>query len=215
MSLYRVQRPGRLQMALDRERGVRREEVIQLCGFRVGEEEYALDIMRIKEIINPLPITRVPKAPSFIEGVVELRGTILPVVDMRKRFDLPPYTPEELQNPAVRRARKYLIVPILPEPGGPGGGGAAAGPTEGGGKGGRLIGLIVDRVSDVIRVSREAIRPAPELTLDEAARYFMGVCHHRERILMVLDIDAILSSSEKISLARLRPKAAPASGNAT
>ena len=177
----RTQRPGRLQ-ALDRERSLVRDEVVQLCGFRVGDEEYALDIMRIKEIINPLPIRRVPKSPPFVEGVVELRGTILPVIDMRKRFDVDPLTAEDLASPAVLRARKYLIAPID----------------------GRIIGLIVDRVSDVIRVSRDTIRPAPELTQNEAARYFHGVCHHRERILMVLDLDAILSSSEKISLAGLQ-----------
>lgn len=173
--------PGRLQMALDRDRSFRREEIVQLCGFRVGEEEYALDIMRIREIINPLPITRMPKAPPFVEGVVELRGTILPVVDMRKRFDLPPLSEQDLQNPVVRRARKYLIVPID----------------------GRLVGLVVDRVSDVLRVSRESIRPAPSLSQHDAARYFAGVCRHRDRILLVLDLDAILSSSEKISLGGL------------
>ncbi len=174
-------RPGRLQVALDRERILRRDDLVQLCGFCVGGEEYALDIMRIKEIINPLPITRVPKAAPFVEGVVELRGTILPIVDMRKRFDVPPRSAEESQDPAVRRARKYLIVPIE----------------------GRIVGLIVDKVSDVLRVSRETIRPAPALTQSDAARYFAGVCHYRERILMVLDLDAILSSTEKINLAGL------------
>jgi purine-binding chemotaxis protein CheW len=176
-----IHRPGRLQVALDRERIMRREELVQLCGFRVGSEEYALDIMRIKEIINPLPITRVPKAAPFVEGVVELRGTILPIVDMRKRFDVPPHTAEQAQDPAVKRARKYLIVPIE----------------------GRIVGLIVDKVSDVLRVSRDTIRPAPALTQNDAARYFVGVCHYRERILMVLDLDAILSSTEKITLAGL------------
>ncbi|MCS6913781.1 MAG: chemotaxis protein CheW [Myxococcales bacterium] len=176
--IHWAQRPGRLP-SLDRDRSQARDEVVQLCGFRVGDEEYALDIMRIKEIINPLPIRRVPKSPPFVEGLVELRGKVLPVIDMRKRFDVPPLTPEQAQDPAVQRARKYLIVPID----------------------GHIIGLIVDRVSDVIRVSRDAIRPTPELTQTEAARYFVGVCHHRDRILMVLDLDAILSSSEKISLA--------------
>lgn len=170
---------------LERERPVMRDEVVQLCGFRIGEEEYALDIMRIKEIINPLTITRVPKAAAFIEGVVELRGAILPVVDMRKRFDVPPLAAEELEEAGTRRARKYLIVPIE----------------------GRLAGLIVDKVSEVLRVSRDSIRPPPPLTQNERARYFAGVCHHRGRILMVLDLDAILSSTEKISLAGLNQAA--------
>lgn len=173
-------RAGRLHRILDRDRG-RREEVVQLCGFRVGDEEYALDIMRITEIINPLAITRVPRAAPFVEGVVELRGAILPVIDMRKRFDLPPLSTEELADRAIARARKYLIVRVD----------------------GHLMGLIVDRVSDVLRVTREAIRPAPALTMGDMTRYFAGVCHYRNRILMVLDLDAILSSAEKISLAGL------------
>ncbi|MBL9043754.1 MAG: chemotaxis protein CheW [Myxococcales bacterium] len=167
------------------ERDKPRDEIVQLCGFRIGDEEYAVDIMRIKEIINPLALTKVPRAAAFIEGVVELRGTILPVVDMRKRFDLPPLTAEQMEDYAVRRARKYLIVPIE----------------------GRLVGMIVDRVSDVLRVSRDAIRPPPLLTQNDNARYFAGVCHHRGRILMVLDLDAILSSSERISLAGLNQAA--------
>src|SRR4051794_6029966 len=77
-------------------------ELLQLVAFSVGEGEYALDIMRIKEIINPVKITPVPKAPPFIEGVIELRGTILPVVDLRKRFDL-------AAGPATR-ATKFLVV---------------------------------------------------------------------------------------------------------
>lgn len=183
--MSRLRAANRPYLSKDREREKARDELVQLCGFRIGDEDYALDIMRIKEIINPLPITRVPKAAAFIEGVVELRGAILPIVDMRKRFEVPPLTAEELADYAVRRARKYLIVPVE----------------------GRLVGLIVDRVSDVLRVSREAIRPPPLLTQNERARYFAGVCHHRGRILMVLDLDAILSSTEKISLAGLNQAA--------
>ena len=66
----------------------RRVELTQLVAFGVADGDYALDIMRIKEIINPVPVTPMPKAPPFIEGVIELRGAILPIVDVRKRFDL-------------------------------------------------------------------------------------------------------------------------------
>lgn len=177
--MSRVRASHRPYLSKDREREKARDELVQLCGFRIGDEEYALDIMRIKEIINPLPITRVPKAATFIEGVVELRGVILPVVDMRKRFDAPPLGTEELADYAIRRARKYLIVPVE----------------------GRLVGLIVDRVSDVLRVLRDTVGPPPPLTQNDNARYFAGVCHHRGRILMVLALDSLLSSTEKSNLA--------------
>ncbi|MFH0902380.1 MAG: chemotaxis protein CheW [Pseudomonadota bacterium] len=149
------------------------QDIIQLATFLVGGEEYALDIMRIKEIINPLRITPVPKAPSFIEGMVGLRGVILPIVDLRKRFDLP--------APPPSRATKYVIIGIE----------------------GRIVGLVVDAVKEVLRVPRIDVRPAPELVEGDASHYFSGVCHHRGRIFMVLDIDRILSTKEKISLARL------------
>jgi len=124
----------------------------------------------------------VPKAPAFIEGVIELRGAILPIVDMRKRFDLPPSPPS--------RSTKYLIVSIdrLPS-------------RDGAEPPGRwIVGLIVDGVHEVIRVPKNEIRPAPAMALNAEARYFGGVCHHRERIVMVLDLEAILSSGERATL---------------
>ncbi len=147
-------------------------ELIQLATFFVGGEEYALDIMRIKEIIHPLKITPVPKVPEFIEGVIELRGAILPIVDLRKRFGLP--------APPPVRATKYIIVGIE----------------------GRIVGLVVDGVGEVLRVGKGEVRPSP-LTAGDAARYFSGVCRRDGRIVMILDIDKILSSEEKISLAGL------------
>jgi purine-binding chemotaxis protein CheW len=154
-------------------------ELVQLVAFGVGEGDYALDIMRIKEIINPLPVVRVPKAPAFIEGVVQLRGAILPVVDLRRRFDLAP-------TPATRLT-KVLIAAI-----------------DTGDKR-MIVGLVVDRVREPIRVSPQNLHPAPALAQGETP-YFSGVVHHRDRIFMVLDIDAVLSSHEKISLAGLAAK---------
>jgi purine-binding chemotaxis protein CheW len=154
-------------------------EIVQMVSFHVGDNDYALDIMRIKEIINPLVVTAVPKAPSFIEGVVELRGAILPVVDLRKRFDLPPTQPT--------RSTKVLIVGIS----------LANQPGEDGRR--MIVGLVVDGVSEPIRVPRDQVRPPPPLT-QGATAYFSGMVHHLGKILMVLDLDAILSSQEKISL---------------
>src|SRR5262249_52109795 len=149
-------------------------DLVQLVAFSVGAGEYALDIMRIKEIINPLPITAVPKAPAFIEGVVELRGAILPVVDLRKRFDLP--------ATAATRATRRLIFGID-------------------GQGGRMIvGLVVDGVSEPLRIPNDQLRPAPALTQGDTP-YFTAVVHHFGRIFMVMDIDAILSTGEKVTLA--------------
>lgn len=160
-----------------------RDEEIQLAAFFVGSEEYAIDIMRIREILNPgqrsnpLKLVRVPKAPPFVEGVVSLRGAILPIIDMRKRFEVPP--------PADARATRYVIV-SMPVPGAPN----------------RVVGLAVDSVS-LIRIRRSEIKPPPEFSgLGGAGSepYFAGVCSSQGRIIMILNIDRILTTAEKISL---------------
>jgi purine-binding chemotaxis protein CheW len=150
------------------------QQLVQLAAFHVGPHEYAIDIMKVKEIINPLPITSIPRAPAFIEGVVELRGAIFPIVDLRKRFDLPA-APRS-------RATKYIVVAIA----------------------GRIIGLVVDAMSDLLRKPASEVRPPPALSPAAgagAATFFSGVVHHNGKIIMVLDIDRVLSSEEKVSLA--------------
>jgi purine-binding chemotaxis protein CheW len=160
-------------------------EVVQLCSFLVGGEAYAVDIMRIKEIVNPLPVTPVPRSPPFVEGVIEMRGAILPVVDLRKRF--------ELASPAGGRGTKFLIV-------------ALAG-TEGERW---IVGVVVDRVLEVLRIPRDDLRQPPPVALDREARYFAGVCRHRDRIVFLLDLDALLSPSERHGLLGMSEAAVPA-----
>jgi len=159
------------------------DEEIQLAAFHVGVEEYAIDIMRIREILNPgqrsspLRLVRVPKAPPFVDGVVSLRGTILPIIDMRKRFDVAP--------PEDGRTTRYVVV-SMPVPGAPM----------------RVVGLAVDRVS-LIRIRRSEIKPPPEfsgLGGGNAEPYFAGVCSTGGRLIMILNIDRILTTAEKISL---------------
>lgn len=147
-----------------------RGETMQVACFFVGSEEYALDIMRIKEIINPVPVTPVPKAPAFIEGIIELRGAFLPVVDLRKRFDLP-------TTPATRET-KYVIVAIER----------------------RIVGLVVDRVVEVRRIATEQISEAPDMAVGVDARYFNGVVKWDDRIVMMLDLDEVLSRAEREQL---------------
>lgn len=122
------------------------EALVQLCTFRIGEEDYAIDIMRVREIIHPLPVTSVPRAPPFVEGVFRLRGEVIPLVDVRKRLGLPPAA-------QTRRAR-FLIVNVA----------------------GRRIGLLVDEVTEVVRLPRSQIRPAPALVGGGGPRFFLGVC---------------------------------------
>jgi purine-binding chemotaxis protein CheW len=103
----------------------------QLCVFRAGDEELVVDIMRVQEIIPPLPVTKVPRAPAGIEGVVNLRGAIVPVVDVRAQLGLP--EPKQIPRP------RLVVCRVGPH----------------------LVGLRVDGVSSVVRVDTSTLKPAP------------------------------------------------------
>jgi purine-binding chemotaxis protein CheW len=154
----------------DNGRGSADDGTLQVVCFRVGDGTYALDIMRIKEIIRPVPITKVPLAPPFVEGIIELRGAFLPLVDLRKRFDLP-------AGPADRDS-KYIIVGID----------------------GRIVGLLVDAVADRRRVPTAEISDPPAIAVGGRSRFFAGVVKSEGDVLVLLDLDAILSASEKDQL---------------
>lgn len=142
-------------------------DIVQLTALRIGDEEYVVDIYRVKEIIRTLPITPVRRGPRFVEGVVNLRGTVVPIIDMRKRFGLP------IEEGAPRK----VVIMIIE---------------------GRLVGLIVDRVTEVIRVPRSAIQPAPGLFDQDNAPFFLGVCPYQDRELILLNVKNIISSDEAI-----------------
>ena len=123
---------------------------IQLACFRVGAELYALDIMRIKEIIRPQRLTPVPKAPPFVEGVIDLRGSVIPVIDLHKRFDRPAPPPD--------RKTRVIICAVT----------------------GKIIGLLVDDVVEVHTYRRQEIFPAPQFLKGKGSEFFLGVCHRRD-----------------------------------
>ena len=147
---------------------------IQLACFRVGDQMYSLDILRIKEVIRPLKLTPVPKAPIFIEGVINLRGAVLPVVDLRKRFDQP-------IGPASSKTR--ILICVLS---------------------GKILGLIVDEVVEVKSYSRNEIQPAPRFTKGADTDYFLGVCQRDDDLVMIMNLEKILSSDEKINMEQIR-----------
>jgi purine-binding chemotaxis protein CheW len=109
------------------------EELLQLVGFRVGGEEFGIDILRVQEIIRAQQLTRVPNSPEFMEGVMNLRGKIIPVIALRKRFGLEEAPPDK-QN-------RIVVVEIQ----------------------GTVLGFIVDTVSEVLRIPADTVEPPPRL----------------------------------------------------
>lgn len=160
------------------------EALVQLCAFRVGDEEYALDIMRVRDIVPPSRITPVPRAPEFVEGVINLRGTIVPVVDLRKRLSV-------RAEPLTKKG-KYLICSIGP----------------------RRVGLVVDAVTEVLRIPRSAIKRAPALLSRGGPRFFLGVCGPDEHLKLLLNLKALLESPGAVPGPEAREAARRAAGAA-
>ncbi|HEX9022713.1 MAG TPA: chemotaxis protein CheW, partial [Geobacteraceae bacterium] len=129
---------------------------IQVACFRIGEDIYAVDIMRIKEIIRPQKLTVLPKAPVFVEGVLNLRGTVIPVIDLRKRFDMP--------SREIDQNRRLLIIALA----------------------GCIMGMAVDEVTEVITVPVANIKPPPQISQGVDAEYLVGVCLAQDSLIMLL-----------------------------
>ncbi|SMP45183.1 purine-binding chemotaxis protein CheW [Desulfonatronum zhilinae] len=149
------------------------EDETQLVCFKVAQEEYGIHIMRVQEIIRIEEITSVPKAPTFVEGIVNLRGNVLPVIDMRTRFGLARDERTE-QN-------RIVVVNIQ----------------------GKTTGIIVDSVSEVLRMVRTHIEPPPMVLSVETDRRFiegLGKLDNGKRIIILLNVDAILSDREEREL---------------
>jgi purine-binding chemotaxis protein CheW len=146
---------------------------IKLAVFRLDDQPYAIDIMKIKQIIRPLKITRLPKSPEFVEGVINLRGVVIPVMDMRKRFGLPS---------RAEGAETKVIVASVDR---------------------RIVGIIVDDVSEVVPVPRSEIQPPPRMIRGVEAEYLLGVCRYQDEILLILNLDEILTAEEKVTLSVL------------
>ena len=138
----------------------------QFLTFLLDNEEYGLEIFKIKEIRGYSPITPIPNVPQHVRGVMNLRGTVLPVVDLRMKFNLP----------AVEYNRFTVIVIVT--------------------VGEKTVGLLVDAVSDVLTISTEAIREAPDFGPTVDTRFINGVFQSHERLTVALNLEQLLTESE-------------------
>jgi purine-binding chemotaxis protein CheW len=155
------------------------EELAQIVTFHVGQEEFGLDIGAITEAIRPLPVTALPRMPKFVEGVINLRGIIIPVVDLRKRFG---HT-EIRNNP--RKMRMIIIRGALHDTGGQQ----------------KLLALVVDSVREVLHLPLRQIEPAPAAATGDQAGFIGGVAKAMDRLIIIIDITKILSGEERTALA--------------
>lgn len=145
---------------------------LQLVIFRLAKEEYGLPITKVQEINRLVPITKLPQTPSFMEGIINLRGRIIPIIDLRKRFQLAAGDHND--------DSRIIIVEVR----------------------GQIVGIIVDAVNEVVRLQQSSVEPPPPaFILDE--QYIHGVGKMEDRLLILLNIDNILTSQEEIVLRQI------------
>ncbi|MFZ6844899.1 chemotaxis protein CheW [Undibacterium sp. RuTC16W] len=138
----------------------------EFLAFTLGSEEYGIDILKVQEIRGYEAVTRIANAPVFLKGVINLRGIIVPVVDMRIKFNL--------GEPTYDQFTVVIILNI----------------------GGRIVGMVVDSVSDVTTLLPEQVRPAPEMGTTFSSDFLIGLGTLDERMLILVDIDKLMSSPE-------------------
>lgn len=145
------------------------ERVQSYVVFQLGGEGYALEVMRVQEVLDAGTLTHVPGGPRSLRGVLNLRGKVVPVYDLRVPFELP-IDPQPVRAPSV------LMVESSVE------------------NSTHVTGLLVDRVSDVLEFTPEEIQPAPQLGLGKATSFVRGLIHHQEGFLLVLDVDRVFTA---------------------
>lgn len=148
----------------------RNDRTKNLVGFLVGDVRYAVHILRVREIINPLPLVAMPHAPAVVIGVADHRGEVVPVIDLRRRFGLPP-------SEASRRT-KWIIIRTNDRP----------------------VGLVVDAVTDVFAAGTSEQREVPKLGAGDSARGIAEVYVHDGSLVFVIDVDRVAAPAESVDL---------------
>jgi purine-binding chemotaxis protein CheW len=138
--------------------------------FFLGEEEYGLEILKVQEIIGMMAVTPIPRTPEYIRGVINLRGKVIPIVDLRLKFGMEP----------VEETSETCIIVVL--------------------AGGVERGIVVDRVSEVLDIDGENVEDTPSFGADVNTNYILGIGKSENRITLLLDIDKVMSSQELANL---------------
>jgi purine-binding chemotaxis protein CheW len=138
----------------------------ELISFRIGDQEFCVDIMQVREIRGWTPATPLPRTPPFIKGVINLRGAVLPIVDLGARLGL------ETSEPSARHV--IMVVNV----------------------GGRTIGLLVEAVSDIINLSDDMVQPTPDIACDQVKSFVKGLFAVDGRMISLISLDRVLPDME-------------------
>ena len=142
------------------------DELLQLVTFSIGEEEFGVNILKVQEINRTMEITKVPRSPEFVEGVINLRGKVIPIIDLRRRFGLSS-KPEDKDT-------RIIVIEINSV----------------------IVGFVVDAVSEVLRIPASTVEPPPPVVAGVESDYISGVGQLKDRLLIMLDLDRLLSTED-------------------
>lgn len=144
-------------------------KIHQLVGFRLGDDDYAIPITKIQEIILMKPVTRVPQSPAFIEGLINLRGVVIPVINLRRRLGL--------ATREVDDETRTIVLNVH----------------------GKTVGCIVDAVTRVMRLGADQIQPPPTTVLAVARNYISGLAKLEEQLIIILDVERLFDPAELVA----------------
>jgi purine-binding chemotaxis protein CheW len=142
------------------------DPMLQWVTFRLENEIYGVNVMQVKEVLRYSEIAPVPGAPTFVLGIIHLRGTVVTVIDTCQRFGLP--------SGDITDATRIMILEVE----------------------GHVIGILVDAVSEVVYLRQSEIEPSPSVGNDESSKFIQGVCHKNDILLILVDLDKLLSEDE-------------------
>lgn len=146
------------------------DQVLQWVTFHLEQETYGINVMVVKEVLKFQDIAPVPGAPDYVLGIINIRGTVISVINTRRRFGLPDRESDD--------NTRIVIIEI----------------------GRHVVGILVDSVAEVVYLRRSQIEAAPQVNKDETARFIQGVCHREDQLLILVELDKLLSEEELIEL---------------
>jgi len=147
------------------------EELLQLVSFNIGDEEFGVDILKVQEINRMLDVTRVPNAPEYVDGVINLRGKVIPIIDLRRRFGM--------ARKEHDKSTRIVVVELS----------------------GKVVGFVVDAVSEVLRIPKSVTEPPPPIVAGIGAEYITAVGKLEDRLLILLDLEKVLVGDDVAALA--------------
>jgi len=138
------------------------EELLQLVSFKIGDEEFGVDILKVQEINRMLDVTRVPNAPEYVDGVINLRGKVIPIIDLRRRFGM--------ERKEKDKNTRIVVVELS----------------------GKIVGFVVDAVNEVLRIPKSVTEPPPAVAAGTNADFITAVGKLEDRLLTLLDLEKVL-----------------------